>query len=48
LRVKPGTAFPVHDAVLKTPSSSHRWPKAVLEPAGITWVSMEEGSTVEF
>jgi L-ascorbate metabolism protein UlaG (beta-lactamase superfamily) len=49
-KLKPRMVFPVHDGMLIEGrlGPAHRLPQVVLEPLGITFVSMKEGSTQEF
>lgn len=49
--VKPKAVFPVHDGMLRQGielGPTRRIPKALLEPLGITYVDMTEGSTQDF
>lgn len=48
LTVKPKKCFPVHDGNLRHYGVSHRLPKNELTKAGIEFVSLEEGQTIEF
>jgi len=41
LELKPRICFPVHEAILKEPGSTHRIPPTILEPAGIKWKVLE-------
>lgn len=49
--IKPKVVFPVHDGMLRQGielGPTRRIPKALLEPLGITYVDMTEGSTQDF
>lgn len=46
--VKPTKCFPVHDGILKKPSSTNTVPPKVLEPLGISFKVLEEGVPTEF
>lgn len=48
LLVKPKTCFPVHDAILKSPGSTHKVPPQVLEPQGIKFTVLEIDKEYEF
>ena len=49
-QIMPKTVFPVHDGMLRPErlGSTRRVPKIILEPLGITYVDMVEGSVAEF
>jgi L-ascorbate metabolism protein UlaG (beta-lactamase superfamily) len=48
LAVKPKKAFPVHDAIMKTPGSMNPMFQKLLEPDGINFVSLNPGETATF
>ncbi|MDB5259657.1 MAG: metal-dependent hydrolase [Candidatus Taylorbacteria bacterium] len=45
--VKPKACIPVHDGNLRKFGGTHRHPKTVLEPLGISFIPMGEGDTIE-
>jgi L-ascorbate metabolism protein UlaG (beta-lactamase superfamily) len=48
LLLKPRVAFPVHDAILKTPGLGHRLPSKVLPENDIEFKIIEEGKEETF
>jgi L-ascorbate metabolism protein UlaG (beta-lactamase superfamily) len=48
LQVKPTKAFPVHDAIMKSPATFNTWIGSILEGEGITFVPMNDGDEKEF
>jgi L-ascorbate metabolism protein UlaG (beta-lactamase superfamily) len=48
LAVKPKKAFPVHDAIMKTPGAMSPMFQKLLEPEGINFVSLNPGETATF
>jgi L-ascorbate metabolism protein UlaG (beta-lactamase superfamily) len=48
LAVKPKKCFPVHDGNLRHYGISHRLPKNELTKAGIEFIPLEEGQSVDF
>lgn len=48
LTIKPKICFPVHEAILKEPGSTHTIPPKVLEPEWINFMVLELGKEYEF
>lgn len=48
IMIHPRIAFPVHDAMLKSPGIHHNLPKKILEANGVEFVAMVEGDVKEF
>jgi len=48
LLLKPNRAFPVHDAIMKSPATFNAWISSILEKEGVAFVPMNEGDEHEF
>jgi L-ascorbate metabolism protein UlaG (beta-lactamase superfamily) len=46
--LKPTKAFPVHDAIMKSPATFNTWIGTLLEANGVTFVPMNEGDEKDF
>ena len=48
LALKPNRAFPVHDAIMKSPATFNAWIGTILDKEGIAFVPMNDGDQHDF